>query len=120
MANPKNTKPTTPADDALLAALGEPAPAAPKPATKSPAVPAQPPVVVAADLDPAITIVKATAEKLSTPEGLIKALIEALGHSVDEVASIEIRRPGIIRVIGTDRSARSRRFEWPTTWEVAE
>lgn len=104
MANPKNTKLTAPAGDALLTALGESTTAAAAPATgtKAPAVPAEPvahPPLAVGDEDPTV------GER-------IKALIEALGHGADDVASIEVRpRQGIIRLIGTDRSARSRRFE---------
>ncbi|MBT2484766.1 MULTISPECIES: hypothetical protein [unclassified Microbacterium] len=105
MASAKNTKPQ--ADEALLAVLTEPA---------VPVGEAAPPV----SIEPgAVEIADAIIEE-ATPGERIKALIEALGHDIDKVASVEIRRPGIARILGTDRGLRSHRFEWPKIWERTE
>lgn len=101
MPTPKNPKPAVD-DAALLAALSEPAVPV---AAKAPA-PAEEPRIARVEEDPTVA-------------DRIKALIETLGGDVDEVANIEIRRPGLIRIVSKDRGLRSRRFDWPKN-EVAE
>lgn len=117
MPNAKNAQ--SPVDDsALLAALSEPA--VPKPVKPTPAAPAKPSPIPAAP-DPAADPSRlAVVDEDPTVAERIKALIEALGFEIDEVAAVEIRRPGIIRILGRDRGLASRRFEWPKIWEKAE
>lgn len=112
MARPKTQK-SAPAHDALLSVLTEPAVAvADTDQTRDAAEPAS----AVRDEEQASLDLRATPAE---PGDLIKALIETLGHEMEDVASVDIRRPGIVRVLGRDRGLRSHRFEWPKP-EVAE
>lgn len=67
-----------------------------------------------------VAAVEPIAEAILTPltaADAIKHLIQVLGHDVDEVAAIEVRRNGVIRILGKDRGLRTHRIEWPTNDE---
>lgn len=115
MPAPKNSKPVADQSDALLSALAPSIPAA-KPEPEPAAVPKPEPVAPVAEVEDAGAII----DELTTPGDLIKALIDALGHDANLVASVEIRRQGFVRVVGTDRALRSHRFTWPENSEAAE
>lgn len=54
----------------------------------------------------------------STTLDAVTELLENLGHDIKDVASIEIKSTGYIRILGTDRSLRTHRIVWPTFEEA--
>lgn len=125
MARPKNPKPAaTPGADALLGALSEASPSAtatlPAPrAEDNPKSLAASANEIAAAREALANEIAAAGDQAATTSALIKALIEALGHQLDDVASLEIRRAGRVRVLGRDRALRTHRFDWPSAEDAA-
>lgn len=61
----------------------------------------------------------AIVEEATTAE-LVRALIEGLGHAVNDVAELQITKGGRIRVLGRDRSLRGHTFDYPKDEEETE
>lgn len=58
-----------------------------------------------------------TKEFDSTVIDAISDLLENLGHDLEDIATIEIKSTGRINVIGKDRSLRSHKIVWPTSFD---